>query len=220
MPNALKGEDENFSSPRLTFSHIFSYIEMRWAIFWRAGSRVWRFVLQALLKERDQRFDVFIAGIIEGYRLYFMHANFTDVKTVLFSYFLLKKLFQSKLLCIQLSNASNRLFSHKGFPYVTFNFFFFKNTYFRAKFFLYLTFTFSKILQFPFIYVIKKKNYLTRTLWRWKRLNPGWSFSLRALVSFELVLFVHIIICIRRKEPCQCFDYQKSQEKIKVIPIV
>ena len=42
----------------------------------------------SLREERDQSFDIFIAGIIEGYRLYFMHANFTDVKTVMFSYFL------------------------------------------------------------------------------------------------------------------------------------
>ena len=43
---------------------------------------------RSLTEERVQSFDIFIAGIIEGYRLYFMHANFTDVKTVLFSYFL------------------------------------------------------------------------------------------------------------------------------------
>ena len=29
-------------------------------------------------------FDTSLPGIIEGYRLYFMHANFTDVKTVTF----------------------------------------------------------------------------------------------------------------------------------------
>ena len=54
----------------------------------------------SLREERDQSFDIFIAGIIEGYRLYFMHANFTDVKTVSILISFSKTFFQSKLFFI------------------------------------------------------------------------------------------------------------------------
>ena len=59
--------------------------------------RIHIFTNRSLREERDQSFDIFIAGIIEGYRLYFMHANFTDVKTVLFSYFLFKNFLSIKV---------------------------------------------------------------------------------------------------------------------------
>ena len=99
-------------------------------------------------------FDTSLPGIIEGYRLYFMHANFTDVKTVTFFH-------KSSKWYLPLHLSYNSL-----------------------KWYLSLDLICTCVICF-----------LTCTLWRWKRLNPKWSFNWLALVSqIKLIKFSKIFL--------------------------